>query len=118
MEEDILLAKAYVSATDNKLLGKDQKGTAFWCEVKKKFDILANQQEAGSDQGAASIVNWVDRDQASLMNRFQRTIGKQVQYWNKYYKQVKDSKPSGWNEGDYIKEACINYAEEIGRAHV
>jgi hypothetical protein len=83
--------------------------------VKRKFDILAHQQEVGSDQGSASIINWLDRDPVSLMNRFQKTIGKQVQYWNKYYKQVKDTNPSGWTEADYIAEACTIYAKVEGK---
>jgi hypothetical protein len=45
VEEDVLLCKAWVSCSTDETKGKDRKGTAFWNDVKEKFDQLAAQED-------------------------------------------------------------------------
>jgi hypothetical protein len=105
--EDVWLTKAWVSASTNAAEGDEKTSQVFWKEVSEKYEKLAQQDP--------SVEVWEDRDPDSLMNRFQRSIQKGVQYWNKYYKKAKESKPSGWSEDDYIAKANELYEEVEGK---
>jgi hypothetical protein len=99
VEEDVvLLCKAWVSCSTDETKGKDRKGTAFWNDVKEKFDQLAAQEDDDS-------VDYSGREAESLKSRFLKTIQKQVYHWNRYYKKSKEANPSGWNEEMHIKKS-------------
>ena len=108
VHEDAWLTKAYVSTTSNQAKGKDRSATDFWNEVKERYDTLAHQDP--------SVTVYENRDAGSLMNRYQKAISKQVQYWNKYYKKAKQLCPSGSNEEMFYDKANVIFADMEGKS--
>ena len=104
-EEDLMLAKAFVNATEDPIKGAGSKQKLFWAQVKKGFDTLCLSELEISQQ----------RTQESLKNRWLRHISKEVQYFNKYYKQIKEKNPSGKTEQNMIEDSMELYLEMEGR---
>ena len=102
--EDELLCRAYVNITTDPTVGTDQTSTTFWQRIKDKFDLLRDGKE-----------NVKDRSWDSLRNRFQKTIQPEMNYFNRYFKQVKEEKPSGVPESHYPEIAADRFKEEKKR---
>ena len=50
----------------------------------------------------------------SIEQRWKKRISKNVQLWNKHYRQLKGMQKSGWNEDKYIEEASALYKSHTG----
>lgn len=107
--EDILLCKAYVNCTENPLIGNDQTAETFWNSVLQTYNNLQEKEKWDED----AII--VERDYASLRNRFQRTIAKQLKEWNPFYKRVAEAPPSGTTKAEWIQLASENYSDQYER---
>jgi hypothetical protein len=103
--EDVILARSFVNTSQNPLVGNDQKGSNFWKTVHEKFNFLVDGDEDIENFG---------RDQDACMNRFQRQISKQVQKWNKHFKQLNEEKPSGTSKDKWPDMATDRFCEEEG----
>ena len=102
-DEDLLLCKAFVNCSENPIHGTDQKGTVFFAAVGSRFRDLYNQlDERVLDR---------TRDDAACKNRWYRYIQPNVNLFNKYYKDLKESKPSGWKEEDLINAAAEEFKD-------
>jgi hypothetical protein len=86
--EDIALCKAYVNCTLNPLVGNDQKAEVFWNAVLKAYNDI------NSNYSADDEVIVVERESASLRNRFQRAIAKQTKEWNPFSKGLWKLRPA------------------------
>ena len=91
-EEDIFICKAL--STVPPILSK---GDAFWKKVHAKMYLLYNED---ADVAVQQQWSW-----KSVRNRFQKTISKKVQLFNKYYKQVVEKNENGWTKQMYIDSA-------------
>jgi hypothetical protein len=107
-DEDYLIAVAYTHVTVDPIQGVGQKGENFWMRVHEKFCMLQQKELVESGQDVQP------RNKDSLEQRWKKKISKSVQLWNKYYKQLKGSNKSGWNEAKYIEEAGNLYKNETG----
>jgi hypothetical protein len=81
---------------------------AFWRKVKESFDEKLEEEDDKEDDLPA-------RDATAIENRFKRHIQKDLFYYNKYYKQIKEKKPSGKTEEDIIQDAVDHYLEMEGK---
>ena len=104
-DEDLLLARAHVNATENPVKGAGQKLKILWAQIKKNFDTLCLDK--------LGLVQ--ERSQESLKNRWSRFIQKDVSCFNKCYKQSKDKCPSGKTEQDLIEDAMEKCLEIEGK---
>jgi hypothetical protein len=102
--EDELLCRAYVNISTDPTVGTDQSGETFWKRIKERFDVLAADKD-----------KVMDRSSNSLKNRFQKTIQPEMNYFNKYLKQMKEEKPSGVPESHYPEHAAVNFQREKNR---
>jgi hypothetical protein len=105
------LCKAYVNISTDPRKGANQKGAQFWERVATQFaaireaDLLKMVEEKDDDDA----VVWVERNADSVMNRFQRTIQRRVNNFNRYYTIERNNVRSGWNNEKYIEEAGKRY---------
>ena len=51
----------------------------------------------------------------SIEQRWKNKISKLVMVWKKIYRQLKSTKPSRWNEDNYIEEAGNLFKAEVGK---
>jgi hypothetical protein len=102
--EDFCLTRAWISASEDPVVGANRKGLAFWQCVKSKFDALYEVE--------AEVVQMFDYK--SLTNRWLRHINRDVQLFLKYWKAATESPPSGTTESDWIATAEDNYLQEQG----
>jgi hypothetical protein len=79
--------------------------------VIREADLLKMVEEKDDDDA----VVWVERNADSVMNRFQRTIQRRVNNFNRYYTIERNNVRSGWNNEKYIEEAGKRYVEECGQ---
>ena len=107
-DEDHLIACAYVNVSVDPIKGVGQKADTFWTRVLEKYVILSEKYLA--DNGVEIPV----RNKDSIEQRWKKKISKSVQLWNKFYRQLKSVKRSGWNEDKYIEEAGNLFKEEVG----
>jgi hypothetical protein len=107
-DEDYLIACAYVNVSVDPIKGVGQKADTFWTRVLEKYVILSEKYLA--DNGVEIPV----RNKDSIEQRWKKKISKSVQVWNKFYRQLKSAKRSGWNEDNYIDEAGNLFKEEVG----
>jgi len=109
--EDVALCKAYVNVTLNPIDGVGQKSAEFWGHIQRKFGSFLLMQPSNI------VTALPKRDAESLKNRFMRKIQKKMNVYNKYYKQVKESPPSGVNtEEEFRKIAADKYKEGTRQA--
>ena len=106
-EEDIFLCRALVNVSQDGAKGTDQTMQEYWERIKEKFDELVATDKVCLEKG--------DRPWKSLQNRFDRHIRRQVNKYNSFYKAAKEKNPSGWNEENFIEEACQNYLVAEGK---
>jgi hypothetical protein len=102
------LCRAYVNATNNPLLGTDQKLKDFWTSIKSKFDDLCSL-EGTSEDGVE------DRSWEALHTRFQRKIQPEMFLWNPFYKRICDCPPSGVPKEKWPEIASESFLEEKNR---
>ena len=62
--EDVCIAKAFVSVSQNPIKGNDQKGSNFWKDVFEAFKVLYEDEEVQMEMPT-------NRDAKSICNRFQ-----------------------------------------------
>ena len=103
--EDVILARAFVNASHNPVVGNDQKGSTFWKTVHQNFKTLVESDDDVED---------LERDQDACMNRFQCHLAKQTQLWNKYFRQVSHEKPSGVPNDEWPNLATERFWEQEG----
>ena len=107
-EEDYLIAVSFVYVTVDPIRGVGQKSATFWTRVHEKFCLL--QQQELANVGVHTYI----RTRDSIEQRWKKRISKSVQLWNKYYRQLKGTQKSGWNEDKYIEEASSLYKDDTG----
>ena len=107
--EDELLARAYVNASEDPIVGADRKGSVFWTTVQQGYTQLF--KESG-----LVIPGVTTRTMLSLKNRFQRNISPEVQQFNHHCKICKSNNPSGHTEDDIMRLAVENFLEVEGSA--
>ena len=83
-EEDIYLCKAWVSCSTDPVIGAEQKGEKFWKNVHDKMYSLYNEE--------AEVAMQTKRPWDSIRNRFQKTLGPNVQKFNAHCKQAVEKK--------------------------
>jgi hypothetical protein len=86
-DEDELLATAWVSATDNSIVGVGQKALTFWADVHARYCTL---QERSLSPETKFPRTW-----NQLKGRFLRHIQINVNLFNQYYKKAAENIPSG-----------------------
>ena len=101
--EDFCLTRAWISASEDPVVGANRKGTAFWQCVKSKFDAIYELE--------AEVIQMFDHK--SLTNRWLRHINKDVQLFLKYWKSATEDPPSGTTESDWMTTAKDNYLQEV-----
>ena len=106
-EEDFLIAVAFVNITLDPIKGVGQKSDSFWTRIQEKFCLL-QQKELDANDIIICPPN-------SIEQRWKKTIQKNVQLWNKHYRQLKSVPRSGWNEEMYTKEASKLFKSETGK---
>jgi hypothetical protein len=94
-----LIACAYVNVSVDAIKGVGQKADTLCTQVLEKFVILSEKYLANNG------VEIPVQNKDSIEQRWKKKISKSVQVWNKFYRQLKKVKQSGWNEDNYIEEA-------------
>lgn len=105
VDEDVILARAFVNASQNPIVGNDQKGSTFWKTVYQNFKALVENDDELVAFG---------RDQDACMNRFQRHMAKQTQVWNKYFREINNERPSGVPNDEWPNLATERFLEHEG----
>lgn len=106
--EDIVLSKAFVSATNNPIKGANQKDDVFMKDVCDRYNKLLLAEANGE-----SIV--LVRDVGSVTSRWKKIIQFQMNKFIKHYRKAFTPMKSGWNEEDYLNYACQLYKEQVGK---
>ena len=107
-EEDIAACKAYVNVTCDPIAGAQQKGDDFWMRVQKKMYELYEAE--------AEVADVKDEwGYKSVEYRISKTIGKQTQKFNQYFKATSKQDESGWTLEMHIAAAAELYLETEGR---
>jgi len=104
--EDVCLARAWIGASEDEVVGANRTGTVYWKAVKKRFDVLYEESEAEVKQ---------EYDWKSLNNRWNRHINLHNQLFLKYWKAAVAKSPSGTNEALWLEAAKEQYLQEEGR---
>ena len=94
VDEDVMLASAYVVVTTNAAVGTDQNGSTFWEKIR------ANFVQRGGNAG---------RNACSLQNRFNKVLQCEVQKYIGYLQGALCEYHSGWIMEDYVHEAKNQY---------
>ena len=82
-QEDLALAKAYVSCTNNPLCGVEQKASAFYGEVAEKFFVIMSEESA-LDEAV------VRRGSDSLKNRWSKHIQPEMNKFLPYLRKIEN----------------------------
>jgi hypothetical protein len=99
-EEDIILCKAWKNTSQSPITGTNQSGAQFWLLIKEAYDALIANAEGGP---------YIERTQQSLLDRFQRNIQKEMNFFNGFYIQRKRLNESGKNDQDRIADAIEDF---------
>ena len=111
--EDVAIAKAYCSATENPVKGKDQRASTFWNDVFDRY--CKNYEEDNKDADVCMDVRNV-RTADSIKNRWQRYIMPGVNQFNGFYKRIREKDPTGNRTIDhYMELAMENYLQTVGQ---
>jgi No apical meristem-associated C-terminal domain len=102
-EEDLLICKAWVNASQNPVLGNNQTGDDFWKTVLGGYNELL--ERLGTQPGPPPKV----RKANSLLDRFQRHIQKAVNKFNACWIQRKRLNISGTTDNDIVNMALEDY---------
>jgi hypothetical protein len=108
-DEDELLAVAWVSATDNPVVGVGQKALTFWADVHGRYCKLQEK--------SVSPETKFPRSWNQLKGRFLRHIQLNVNVFNRYYKKAADIIPSGHNStvSSIMDQAMEEYQQDQGK---
>ena len=107
-EEDIAACKAYVNVTCDPIAGAQQKGDDFWMRIQKKMYELYEEE--------AEVADVKDEwGYKSVEYRISKTIGKQTQKFNQYFRATSKQDESGWTLEMHIAAACELYLETEGK---
>jgi hypothetical protein len=108
-DEDELLAVAWVSATDNPVVGVGQKAITFWADVHGRYCKLQEK--------SVSPETKFPRSWNQLKGRFLRHIQLNVNVFNRYYKKAADNIPSGHNStvSSIMDRAMEEYQVDQGK---
>lgn len=104
-DEDELIAQAWVSATENPIVGNGQKSATFWNDVHSRYCLL-------QEKSLSADTTNVERSWNQIKGRFLRHIQPGVYAFNRYYKKAKEIVPSGTPdiEEEIMKRAMEEYA--------
>jgi hypothetical protein len=100
--EDIALTKAYINASDDPVVGNNQKGMDFWKKVHANFVSLMEKE----DGPPPAVRGW-----NACRDRFQKRIQKDVQEFHALSKSVHAQHKTGWTPEMFEQaalEAWIN----------
>ena len=107
-EEDIAACKGYVNITCDPVAGAQQNKDEFWMRVTKKM-----YQFLGVDAEVADVHKpWSHQ---SVKTRITKTIGKQTQLFNGYYRACAKDNDSGWTKEMHMEAACNLFLETEGK---
>jgi hypothetical protein len=108
-DEDELLAMAWVSATDNPIVGCGQKSVTFWADVHARYSKL---QERSTSPETKFPRAW-----NQLKGRFLRHIQVNINVFNRHYKKAAENIPSGNNTtvDSIMKRAMEAYQQDQGK---
>ena len=90
VDEDVMLASAYVVVTTNAAVGTDQNGSTFWEKIR------ANFVQRGGNAG---------RNACSLQNRFNKVLQTEVNKYIGIMMSTLREYHSGWVLDDYVMDA-------------
>ena len=106
-QEDLALAKAYVSCTNNPLCGVEQKASAFYGEVADKFFVIMSE-ESGLGEGI------VRRSAESLKNRWSKHIQPDMNKFLPYFRKIENEGKSGTPKSELIPLAWVPFSVAMG----
>jgi hypothetical protein len=108
-DKDFMLCCTYVNVSVDPIIGVGQQSETFWTLVLEKY--LLRTENHLSDYSAELQV----RNSALLQQRWKKKIAHPMQLWNKFYRQIKSVKRSGWNKDNNVEEASKLYKKEVGK---
>ncbi|XP_073022711.1 glutathione S-transferase T3-like [Primulina eburnea] len=98
-EEDELLARSYVTMSDDPVIGNDQKGNDFWRRVADHYN---ENRPAGSSRRALNVIR----------SHWHNTVQKKVNGFNANYNSVYNTYRSGHSDEDILRFAYEKYRDE------
>ncbi|XP_073050308.1 glutathione S-transferase T3-like [Primulina eburnea] len=98
-EEDELLARSYVTMSDDPVIGNDQKGNDFWRRV---ADYYNDNRPAGSSRRALNVIR----------SHWYNTVQKKVNRFIANYNSVYNTYRSGHSDEDILRFAYEKYRDE------
>jgi len=106
-DEDIWLARAWVKASQDSIVGTQQKSEAFWGRIFDYWKVIHAQEAPGMEINAS-------RSATSLNSRWRKQISTDC----KKMDAVKKRNPvaSGENDEKYMARCLVLYREEFGQA--
>lgn len=106
---DKLLCIAFLSASEDPIVGTNNSSDEFWMEVFTKFQLLFKNED---ETKGTTMKKWTH---VSMKNRWQKKIQPTVNVFNAYYRNTKKETKSGWSDEDYIQDAITKYEEKEGK---
>lgn len=106
-DEDYYLASAFVNVSENPIFGNNQTGENFWLTVATRYNELAID---GLDEDM-----FIARNANALKNRFKRLLSPQVMLFNRFWKEARNPRKSGWTEqmyNDHAKELFLAFTKK------
>jgi hypothetical protein len=101
LEEDICLAKAYITTSMDASIATDQNGDTFWAKIAEKFQSLVGE-EHGTRRNATSLKNRWNGHLAKACSKFTGCLTNSLKRFR-----------SGWSYDDYVTEAKRLYRLEV-----
>ncbi|XP_073137884.1 uncharacterized protein [Henckelia pumila] len=97
--EDEVLARSFVTISDDPIIGNDQKADAFWGRVASYYN---DNRPAGSNSRKANVIR----------SHWHNTIQKKVNLFNANYNSIYSLYRSGHSDEDILRFAYEKYREE------
>ncbi|XP_073137232.1 uncharacterized protein [Henckelia pumila] len=97
--EDEVLARSFVTISDDPIIGNDQKADAFWGRVASYYN---DNRPAGSNNRKANVIR----------SHWHNTIQKKVNLFNANYNSIYSLYRSGHSDEDILRFAYEKYREE------
>ena len=107
-DDDVILAKAYVAATLNPLIGTDQKLEAFWASVSDRFHEMYKLEIQDQDYLLSLQQTW-----RSLEQRYKKFIQPDVTKWVSVTRN--NPIPSGCDESTWVTQLREEFRLKFGR---
>ncbi|MGL5935466.1 MAG: hypothetical protein ACRCZI_07560, partial [Cetobacterium sp.] len=105
--EDVLLCKAFISTSEDPIVGTDQTKEALYDRVHLKYNELLVAENADPKYRR-------DRKPVSCYNRLKRKILPDITLFNPIYRKVIEKNESGKTMEDKMNDALDNYHQEFG----